>query len=304
MAKYPEGSVSPTGQYVVQGGKWVAVAEAQAQGPIAAPEWGDNAVRMPDGSIVATGPKGGRTVLKKADVGSEDVQMPEGKTKTAFNASRMTGALSYTEELEGTGFDPSLAKPGGATWQEDSRAYNAAASEWADAMIRQTTGAAATKEEVDRNVQTYFAQPGDTIRVRQQKAEMRKRVTRDLLSLGGSDVAKALPATKKSFAETESLKGMTPQQIKARAAHIKQFGGTGAKPGTARNPYIPRTAKEYQSIPEGAYYISEKGVFGQRNRSAAAQKAQGGGQFQNGKIYEDAGGNRARYVNGKWVPVK
>lgn len=52
---------------------------------------------------------------------------------------------------------------------------------WAEAKLRSDTGAAATEQEVKRNVITYFPQPGDTPEVIAQKAQMRLQAERNLM---------------------------------------------------------------------------------------------------------------------------
>lgn len=42
----------------------------------------------------------------------------------------------------------------------------------------------------------------------------------------------------------------------------------------------------------------------QTRQAAPQQPASGGGQFQEGQVYQDAQGNKARYQGGQWVPVQ
>jgi hypothetical protein len=65
-----------------------------------------------------------------------------------------------------------------------------------------------------------------------------------------------------------------------------------------QNSNIPLTPAEQQ------YWDAKTGGKGKRGRTpkAAADPAEKT-KFENGKVYEDANGNKARYVNGEWKPV-
>jgi hypothetical protein len=55
-----------------------------------------------------------------------------------------------------------------------------AQEQWSESFLRFKTGAAATEDEVKRNVRTYFPQPGDSRDVLLQKARMREQAVADL----------------------------------------------------------------------------------------------------------------------------
>lgn len=103
----------------------------------------------------------------------------EDQAKTGFNADRMAGASAIIGRLENSGhFNPTLVGPLGAMGATNSREYNAAKREWSDGIIRMTTGAAATKQEIDAVDQAYFPQIGDAPAVIAQKAARRISVQR------------------------------------------------------------------------------------------------------------------------------
>lgn len=100
----------------------------------------------------------------------------EAQAKDRFNTERMTGAVQTITQLEAAGYDPTLRSVTGLFGDDRARQYQAAALEWADSLLRMTTGAAATRDEIENAVTTYFPQPGDSPQVRAQKAAARERV--------------------------------------------------------------------------------------------------------------------------------
>lgn len=119
----------------------------------------------------------------------------EAQAKDAFNAARMRGAAQAIASLEGKqGFNPTLTGVGSALAGKMSRQYDAAKGEWIDSLLRATTGAAATKEEVESNKRTYFPQFGDSPDVVAQKAAARRRVQMDLVRRAGPAAANTAPA--------------------------------------------------------------------------------------------------------------
>lgn len=112
--------------------------------------------------------------------------LTEGQAKDGFSASRMRGAAQVINRLEGDkSFNPTLAGVGAAVAGGRSRQYESARLEWADSLLRATTGAAATKEEIENTVKTYFPQVGDNSAVVRQKAARRREVQSDLVRRAG-----------------------------------------------------------------------------------------------------------------------
>jgi hypothetical protein len=109
--------------------------------------------------------------------------------------SQMTAASNELGALSREGFDPSsigtqveTTIAGGATNPFASgKAQRArqAQEQWAESFLRVKTGAAATKDEVTRNVRTFFPQIGDTPAVIAQKARMRKQAEDDVAAMAG-----------------------------------------------------------------------------------------------------------------------
>lgn len=126
------------------------------------------------------------TNASKGQVGGAP-KLTEGQAKDGFNAKRMIGAGRIVGPMEAENYDAGLAKitPGFLPGNDKKRRYEAASNEWADSMLRLTTGAAATKDEIENTVKTYFPAFGDSEAVRKQKAEMRQRVERDAMTRAG-----------------------------------------------------------------------------------------------------------------------
>lgn len=163
-------------------------------------------------------------------------KLTEAQAKDGFNAKRMVGAASTIEPLEKAGFDAGLAKSqfGPLGMMGHRREYDAAALEWADSLLRMTTGAAATKDEVKNTIRTYFPQFGDSEAVRQQKAAARQRVQQDalaragpaagtppsatsgaLVSRSGPQGPRVRPGGNNHSGGSSSVRGMTDAQLKA-----------------------------------------------------------------------------------------
>lgn len=133
--------------------------------------------------------------------------MTESQAKAGFNASRMLESSSVLDQLEGRGFDGSLAGVGAMIMDDSSRIYQAAKMQWADSLIRETTGAAATKQEVENVDHTYFPQPGDSPKVRARKAEMRKQAQQNTFKIAGEAGQQAFgqPSAQNKTAKRPSL---------------------------------------------------------------------------------------------------
>jgi hypothetical protein len=131
--------------------------------------------------------QGGLWVEMSGPAGNGGGNLTDGQAKDGFNAKRMTGAAEIVEPLEAKGFDYGAAKltPGFVPGLDDKRKYESAQLEWSDSLIRLTTGAAATKPEIESALKTYFPVTGDSPEVRKQKAAMRARVQADALARAG-----------------------------------------------------------------------------------------------------------------------
>ena len=76
----------------------------------------------------------------------------------------------------------------------EGQQYTAAAAAWAEGALRIATGAAATQPEIERNLRTYFAEPGDTPDTIAFKSNMREMYSRSIRrALGEQGVPGKLP---------------------------------------------------------------------------------------------------------------
>jgi hypothetical protein len=143
------------------------------------------------------GLEGQRLAIARADSATNTavagVKLTEGQARDGFNAKRIQAANRVMSTLEGTDkFDPTMTVVAGGIGRGDARRYEQAKEEWADSIIRLTTGAAATKPEIESAKKAYFASPFDAPDVVEQKRQARERVEQDALfragpgALGGS----------------------------------------------------------------------------------------------------------------------
>lgn len=134
------------------------------------------------------------TNANKGQVGGGP-KLTEGQAKDGFNAKRMTAAGKTVAGLETDGYDAGLAQlatvplPGKGNDFSlpvgHKRSYDAAQDEWVDSLLRMTTGAAMTADELAHAKKTYFPAFGDSEAVRKQKAEARARVEQDAMTRSG-----------------------------------------------------------------------------------------------------------------------
>lgn len=128
---------------------------------------------------------------KKAGV-TGTPKMTEAQAKDMLNAQRLARAGKVTADLELGGYNPTMSIS-----DTKARQYKAAKREFADAVLRSTTGAAATKDEIANAEKMYFPEFGDSPDVRLQKSEMRAAFVQDMFSRAGPGMAgKQAPSMK------------------------------------------------------------------------------------------------------------
>lgn len=137
---------------------------------------------------------GGQAVIVP---GIKPLQEPKAPTESQAKAqtfySQMTSASRELDNLQKQGFDPtSLASqtqvklagtPARIAVSAEAQGAKQAQEQWAESFLRIKTGAAATKDEVTRNVATFFPQIGDSQQVIEQKARARKQAEEDVLAM-------------------------------------------------------------------------------------------------------------------------
>ena len=137
---------------------------------------------------------GGQAVLVPGIKPLQEPKAPtESQAKAATFYSQMTSASKELDNLQKQGFDPnSLASqtqvklagtPARIAVSPEAQGARQAQEQWAESFLRIKTGAAATRDEVMRNVATFFPQLGDSPQVIEQKARARKQAEQDVLQM-------------------------------------------------------------------------------------------------------------------------
>lgn len=123
------------------------------------------------------------------------------ENKLALFGSLQSTTQPFIDRVEET-YDPaniqdaaarSIPIVGNFFQSEVGQQYNAAARAWSEGALRLQTGAAATQDEINRMMETYFAQPGDTPNTIAVKRDLRRVFTDTILSLTGNLGANVAP---------------------------------------------------------------------------------------------------------------
>ena len=175
---------------------------------------------------------GGQAVIVP---GIKPLQEPKAPTESQAKAqtfySQMTSASRELENLQKQGFDPnSLASqtqvklagtPARIAVSPEAQGARQAQEQWAESFLRIKTGAAATKDEVTRNVATFFPQIGDSQQVIEQKARARAQAEQDVLAM--TKPGSVGPKTKElSAQDKQALDWANSNPTDPRAIQIKQ----------------------------------------------------------------------------------
>ena len=158
----------------------------------------------------------------------------ESQAKAATFYSQMSNASDELRKLQAEGFDPSspLAQTAvnlagtplrGLAGQQAQRAKQIQ-EQWAESFLRIKTGAAATKDEVRKNVETFFPRFGETDpNIIAQKERARAQAEQDVLRMtkeGGGSVA---PKAKElSAQDKQALDWANANPTDQRSVQIKQ----------------------------------------------------------------------------------
>jgi hypothetical protein len=105
------------------------------------------------------------------------------KPNTLTAQAQLAAALKAKEE-------PGAMKGTLMNWGagQEAQQYAQAAEQWAEAFLRIKTGAASTRDEVLRNVRTFFPQPGDTAATIKQKDGARAAANKQMEIIAGQGV--------------------------------------------------------------------------------------------------------------------
>lgn len=146
--------------------------------PVAAPEYGNGAQKLPNGDIVRYGPRGGLTVLQQG--GGDGVgKLTEGQSKSIQYGLMMRGAEQDYQQARQEGYDPASLRNQAAAVaglipfdgdyfgrlirDDVSDRGRQAELRWAEGNLRQLTGAAATNPEIARVAAINFDRGNDQL---------------------------------------------------------------------------------------------------------------------------------------------
>ncbi len=231
------------------------------------------AAGLAPGTVAQRSTTGQISILQAGPQAANRNRPTEAQNKDSFNANRMSRAGQIINNLEQNNYDWGRAQIGGQL-TENFRKYDAAAEEWTDAILRLTTGAAATRDEIASNRRAYFPVVGDSPAVREQKRQQRAAVERDALLRGqggassegqGSPQNRQRPQTNTGGAIRFNL---TPAQLRVWQQLGRNGGDPSAPLGSTRNPrWINEAAAgtSYNNIPRGSYYYDPNGQIRRKN---------------------------------------
>jgi hypothetical protein len=211
-------------------------------------DWGPGSKKLPDGSVVRYGPRGGMTVLKAAGQASGMADIKEFQANAAARATLMDQGQRDYESARKEGYNPGGFRNQFARSVEGSKVGNwfadvvrdkpsergrAAELQFTDGALRTTSGANAPEPEVVRANKSYFRQPGESEGVEPNKAELRRRFRDQSVRIAGP-------------------------------AYIEP------KPGSSPNMPIDLTPDNRTTIPDGSYFRGADGKVYQQKRGAGA----------------------------------
>lgn len=265
---------APDGTKVVfRGGKAVPVGGGGPED--VSGEWGQGARKLPNGDIVAFGPRGGRTVLQSGELapGQNAVaaKLTEDQGKAQTYARLMSGAERAYDRAVDDGYDPGAWNNVTASVLEGlpfggldglgamlrgpvgDRARQAEL-QWSDAQLKAVSGAASPEAEVKRGVRTFFPRPGESMSdISPQKLKAR-------IDAFDSAKVRAGPAGKTVPAYPQNL----PKPIYETAERLRSQGRIDEKAplGSQGNPYVARSHDVADRLPKGSYVITPEGHLG------------------------------------------
>lgn len=159
-------------------------------------------ITMPDGTIQLIDKGTGRAVQPKTPEGNPlpksaaPVNLTEGEGKASIYLSQMADASRVLNSLP----DVSPVKIGatGSAWTNwmapaDAQKAGQAQRQWAESFLRAKTGAAATVQEVEGNIKTFFPVVGDTPEVIKNKAAARAQAEQDMTIPAGRGASRIKP---------------------------------------------------------------------------------------------------------------
>lgn len=119
-------------------------------------------------------------------------KLTEGQAKNVLFHTMITSAKPVLEQYEHLGAEWASMTPTFLKTDE-GKAYDAAASLWAEGFLRATSGATITPEDIEVNKRSFFPRPGDPPSVVENKRKAREEVEAALLRGTGPGGAQQTP---------------------------------------------------------------------------------------------------------------
>lgn len=224
------------------------------------------AAGLAPGTVAQRSTTGQISILQAGPQAANRNRPTEAQNKDSFNANRMSRAGQIINNLEQNNYDWGRAQIGGQL-TENFRKYDAAAEEWTDAILRLTTGAAATADEIASNRRAYFPVVGDSPAVREQKRRQRAAVERDALLRGqGGASSEGQGSTQNRQRPQTNAPGipfnLAGPQLATRQRLVQQGATSRAAVGSTQNPRYVNPQQERQSlmnIRPGEWFVTPSG---------------------------------------------
>lgn len=165
--------------------------------------------------------------------------LTESQGKATNFAARMQDAESVIQDMERQGVSGSdfRTMAAGGPWTNfmasaKGQQYRQAQENWVTANLRQESGAAIGKEEMDKDIRKFFPVPGDAPEVIAQKAQARRVATQGMLTQAGPGASK----------------------VPGILGASRQSGGGAPTPVTSD--------ADYNALPPGTRFITPDGKLG------------------------------------------
>ncbi|MBS0368871.1 MAG: hypothetical protein JSS57_06685 [Proteobacteria bacterium] len=223
---------------------WEAAPVVESTAPKPREDWGAGAVELPDGSIVRYGPRGGATILQKAESTKVPSVGPEARVRFGLglgptieaqknlfaaegwnsspenrlgknpydNFGARTANMLTTPSKEGQIIGPLRTEMGKKIGGQNYQNYVQAAKSFEAAFMPILSGAAVTESEAQRMIKASLPEPGDSPQTLSRKAKNRAMMINGAAELMGQP---------KPFPRIESMsfgQAKKPATTPARAA--------------------------------------------------------------------------------------
>jgi hypothetical protein len=130
--------------------------------------------------------------------------------------------------------------------------------QWSDAQLKAMSGAASPEPEVKRNVQTFFARPGENFSDIDPQKRKSRQTAYESAKVRAGPVGESLgDYIPKPQRDPNWRAQMPAAQMKA----AKMFTGSKAAPGSQQNPFTPTSPDEFRNIPKGSFVIDDDGTI-------------------------------------------